>query len=77
MPIKFTGTHKCNFCGNDFEWNHFESVRNRMSAPFYEVDFKPLDKCYTVEFNRKENGAYNVVVLCPRCKKENIFEFTP
>ena len=75
MPIKFTENHICDFCGYSFEWNYFELYRDRMGAPFYRVDSKPLDKCYTVEFKPQGNGVYNVVVNCPKCKKENRFQF--
>ena len=77
MPIKFTGNHLCNHCGNSFEWNYFETIRTPMSQPLYFVDSKPIDKNYTIEFKSNDNGGYNIAAFCPKCRKENRFEYTP
>ncbi|MCH5299012.1 MAG: hypothetical protein J1E96_04530 [Ruminococcus sp.] len=75
MPIKFTDKHICEKCNTIFEWNYFEIIRNKLSDPIYFVDTQPVDKCYVREFRKKDSNIYEVVVFCPKCGRENKFEY--
>ena len=74
MPIKETGTYRCDKCHKRFEWTHFEIKRQQMKkSGFYDVDTLPAGRTLTHTFAPVEDNHFSVGVFCPFCHYDNHF----
>lgn len=72
MPITYSEKHICEKCGKEFEWMHFDFIRNRMTDRQYTAEVIPniLQAYY---FHLNDNGSYDVKINCPHCEWDNHF----
>lgn len=75
MPIKFTGDLVCEKCGEDFEWNYFELIRQNIHSPQFTVECIPCRKTLVHSCQEKSCDIYDVEVNCPFCGFDNHFTY--
>ena len=76
MPILHRGTHICKKCGKEFEWVHFELIRQSITSSRLQVEKIPNEaKVYL--FGNLGDGSFEVGVNCKRCHYDNRFVYEP
>ena len=72
MPILYEAYDKCEECGKNFKWVHFELVKSRLGSDTFRVEVIPdHPKAKNVRAIDKEHTEY--VVGCPHCGFYNHF----
>ena len=74
MPILHRGTHICEKCGKEFEWVHFELIRQPITSSMLQVEKIPNEaKAYL--FDNFGYDAFEVGVNCKHCHYDNRFVY--
>lgn len=72
MPIVNKGIHKCEKCGREFEWQHFELLHQSISSSNFIVE-QLQDTKILVHSVTPHGDKIEYAMNCPHCGYDNVF----